>query len=52
MVVVAVDVGCVVGVIMEVVVAAIIFVVKVVDVGVVVEVVSDNSTPSKKYKPI
>ena len=52
MVVVVVDVGCAVGVIIEVVFAAIVVVVKVVDVGVVVEVVSDASTPSKKYKPI
>ena len=52
MVVVVVDVGCAVGGIIEGVVAAIVVVVKVDGVGVVVEVVSDTSTPSKKYKLI
>ena len=52
MVVVVVDVGCAVGVIIEVVVAAIVVVVKFVDVGVVAEIVSDSSTPCKKYKSI
>ena len=46
--------GCVVGVIIEVVVAAIVViaVVKVVDVAVKVDVVSDTATPVQKYKPI
>ena len=46
-------VGCVVGVIIEVVVAAIVVVVvKVFDVVVKVEFVSDTATPVRKYKTI
>ncbi len=45
--------GCVVGVIIEFVAAIIIVVVvKSVDVGVVVDVVSATVTPDQKYKPI
>ena len=49
------NVGCVVGDIIKVVVAVIdagVVKVKVVGVGVMVEVISDTATPSKKYKSI